>query len=219
MVFQEFLSIWGALETTKQVLFWSYSKRQLQNMAYHQELEVTRVEKTLKYHSLCFPIHKEAQEGVAWLPGKVYITNGLRDFGGISTIKLHSYITIFSITFFRSRQWCAHVLFTLCVHPSYKQRFGWLCGCMEQAWSYISWKSTPLQLWMMGMNSVVYSDLVVAQEVFDEVSFRAWFVLDLFIRQVHVRISSRQLKFCQCCTVYSATNLFVFLREFTNNCF
>ena len=24
-----------------------------------------RVEKTLKYHSLCFPIHREAQEGVA----------------------------------------------------------------------------------------------------------------------------------------------------------
>ena len=65
MVFQEFLFIRGVLETTKQALFWSYSKRQLQNMAYHEELEVTKVEKTLKYHSLCFTVHREAQEGVA----------------------------------------------------------------------------------------------------------------------------------------------------------
>ena len=45
------------------------------------------------------------------------------------------------------------------------------------AWSRLGVTSagnqTPLQLWMMGINSVAYSDLVVAQEVFDEVFFRA----------------------------------------------
>ena len=65
---------------------------------------------------------------------------------------------------------------------------------------------SPLQLWIMGMNSVAYSDLVVAQDYL----IRYCSGLDLLIRQVHVRISLGQLEFCQGCTVYSTTNLFIF---------
>ena len=60
-----------------------------------------------------------------------------------------------------------------CLHYVFTPRINRDLDSFVAAWNRHGISSagnqTPLQLWMMGMNSVAYSDLLVAQEIFDEV--------------------------------------------------
>lgn len=59
-----------------------------------------------------------------------------------------------------------------CLHYVFTPRINRDLDSFVAAWNRHGISSagnqTPLQLWMMGMNSVAYSDLLVAQEIFDE---------------------------------------------------
>ena len=141
-------------------------------MDYPQEFEVTKEERMWRYLFLCCPILREAQEGGACLKSvhNQRIERLWRD--------LYYQVIFIFYNLFHHMETC-HVLnpdndvHIFCLHYVFTPRINRDLDSFVAAWNRHGISSagnqTPLQLWMMGMNSVAYSDLLVAQEIFDEV--------------------------------------------------
>lgn len=177
MGLQEWEYSYIALPTTRHLLSCPSSKQLSTNLAYLQELGLIRVEKTWKWQDLCYIIHSEAQIGEAILQGEVSITSVLSAYDVTYSLAVLLYFTICSIIWkllgfwnqITKCIWWPFIVFLPRIN-CHLQTFeaGHNSGPISTEHN-----SSPEQLWIRGMLAIRNADLRVAQELGDEVCFKA----------------------------------------------